>query len=828
MVYEVSSEPRDSQCCGLIGFKGLVFRNKKNLMLYEMRCDFDAADIEEWMWQRAATRPGYWTISVPLKTGRKSMFSTFEEVVERRVNFTQQEFADLDKCVCNQIYCESKAKIARSTIYQRAYQKWDGGSDDHVAMRAIGAWAMAYYKCQPNKFYSDSKCFGFFPQKRYRTRLTRTDSARTNAQIDGDKSPSADEQLEICNGNKNIDNNNVASPKNKLGYQETGAAYVNEHTGGGNDDCDSEIRATVNGRVIVKECGVGVVGQSTIDSNKKQICGVVTLPISVEPNVYAQESANAKIAVVERIDKNQKPCNPSANAKQRIGRIVRSSISPQKSAPFSAKKIFNMINTLMLTEIRSKKWTEERMLNTIEQLCQKVEPKFKLKASVKLEGMKEEKAPRLLIADQDEGQVMALMTIHIMESLIKAHFPEKGIKGMAKRDAVKRVMKACRVPEGEAKRGVTIFEGDGSAWDTTCTLKLRNMVENPVLDHIASFVDHYLNSTPTSWAAAHAKVNKSEKLNLAYTKNKERCVMVIDSIRRSGHRGTSCLNWWVNYTCWHAAIFEQPERFLDPAVRSGEDITGVKRWLNSAFEGDDSFLSTAPAIKSGDELHTKIMDYWHKLGFNMKIELRNDRALFVGYYMGLDSRGPKFDEEKNAWMLVPEIDRCFGKAGTSCSPAVIDAFNADDRESCLRLAGSAAMSRAFEFSGLCPTISNKFLQYALECDFRMTHDLEMRTGLKAEDKSELCDHITATNAMCDIEDEILLSTGYYASQDEISKFVDNAWHYDSLRDWEGFRETLPLRWRQTVVKSAAGPDVECKDDILSRSCSSSTISTANV
>eukprot|EP00959_Pyramimonas_sp_CCMP1952_P235479 4920882-Pyramimonas_sp.AAC.1 len=66
--------------------------------------------------------------------------------------------------------------------------------------------------------------------------------------------------------------------------------------------------------------------------------------------------------------------------------------------------------------------------------------------------MPEEKAPRLLIAGEDRGQVMALMTIYCIDSHIKQHFPEKGIKGLPKREAIQRVMRACRVPRKVAKR----------------------------------------------------------------------------------------------------------------------------------------------------------------------------------------------------------------------------------------------------------------------------------------------------------------------------------------------------------------------------------------
>jgi hypothetical protein len=594
------------------------------------------------------------------------------------------------------------------------------------------------------------------------------------------------------------------APRNDLGYQAAGTDYVNTHPGGGVDAEDSEIRASAVGRLVIKPCGVGVVGQSTIDENKKQIVGVISQPISVEPNVYAQELANAIKAIEERINKKQRPYAGTKEDETKIKRFVYSSIHGTKHAPFSARKVQDKLYKLVFDEIKSKKWTDSRLNDAIEKLCREIEPSFKLKGAVKLEPMPEgqdedgnptAKAPRLLIADEDVGQVMALMTIYCMESLIKEHFPEKGIKGMAKRDAIKRVMKACRVPRKQAKQLVTVFEGDGSAWDTTCSASIRGLVENPVINHIASYVNAFLYTAPTSWQTAHCDLCALDELKVSYTKNKEFKQIVIKAIRRSGHRGTSCLNWWINFTCWHCAIFEEPWHFLAPTHRYGVDVTNANRWLNSAFEGDDSFLVTSPKIEPGKELHTRILQFWERIGFNMKIELRKERALFVGYYMALDESGPKFDEAKDKWYMTPEIDRCFSRAGTSCSPSMIEAFKAGDRTKLRRLAGSAALSRAYEFAGLIPTVSNKFLKYAIECDFEMTHDLKMRTNEEFDDKGELVEHILALNGKQDSESDILLATGFWASDSELNKFVDLLWDYDLLMDWERFRDSLPESWR---------------------------------
>lgn len=758
-------------------------------MLYETDYKFNVSDVEDWMWDKAAERDGYWSIVLPFRTGKRSwltcMSNKYERVVHKKVNFSQKEFALLDKVVTNQVYAESKDKVYRTVAYQRSLQLWDTGNDDDVVMRTLGVWAMSQYKCQAGKFLGkQAHCFGLFKTPvKFRPRLVKTGRPDTTT---SKVSPQSDDSGDAQN----------KSPKNKLGYQQEGASYVNEHDGGGKDDQDSETRATMEGRIIQKDCGVGVVGQTANDSGRKQICGVLSQPISKEPNVYAQELLNAIKAIEERIEKKQRPYAGSAADELKIKRMVYQATSGKRNAPFSAKKVLDLIHTLVYEQIKSNKWTEARVTDAIESLCREIDPQFKLKAAVKLESMPEEKAPRLLIADEDRGQVMALMTIYCIETLIKKHFPEKGIKGLSKKDAIKRVMKSCRVPRKAAKKLVTVFEGDGSAWDTTCSASIRELVENPVINHVANLVNGFMYATPHTWAEAHASICAQEKLDISYTKNKEYQKLTINAIRRSGHRGTSCLNWWMNFVCWHCAIFEDPELFLDPSHRYGKDVTGVMRWLNSAFEGDDSFLTTSPKIEVGKSLHMNILQFWERIGFNMKIEIREKRALFVGYYIGLDESGPLFDEGKDEWMMVPEIDRCFARAGTSCSPSIIEAFQAGNREKCIKLAGAAAMSRAYEFSGLSPTISDKFLHYAIACDFEITHDLKMRTNQEFDDKSELVEHIRAINATCRDEDKILTSTGFWSSDQEKNRFVDFMWDYDKLVDWEGFRSSLPESWRQ--------------------------------
>lgn len=605
-----------------------------------------------------------------------------------------------------------------------------------------------------------------------------------------------------------------APPRNDLGYVEPGHGNADTHPLGGNDADDSEIRAMREDRVLINEAGVGVIGQSMNPTNSKQVVGVLSLPVTDNPNVYAKESDNIDAAIDYRITKKQRAFTATVEDRALIGQMVAAAIGENpRRAVFSTRKVVTWWENHLLNDLRSGKWAESRLTKTVEGLCARIDPQFKLSCDIKLEPMPEGKAPRMLIADGDEGQVMALLTICCIEDLIKKHMPKKTIKGLGKRPAMERLAAELRAPAAAFSKtkgkmngqhtgyskpvppGVSIFEGDGSAWDTTCSAKLRDCVENPVIMHVGSIV-RALMSEPTVWVDAHYDACALHKLAMTFKKNNEYKKILIDAIRRSGHRGTSTLNWWVNFVCWHVSIFKTPEIFLDPDVRYGEDHSGIWRWLASGFEGDDSILSTTPKIKESDEIYVSILQRWERLGFNMKIFLRSTRALFTGYYLALDNSGP-------TGVMMPEVDRCFARAGISCSPKMIEYFKAKNRAGCISVSRAAALSRAYEFAGLSPTISSKYLRYyeSLGGNTHIDRDLMMRTTGATTDFSEpeILSEINVKNgeALSFDQSELdrLEATGFACTHDELVAFSTKIWDYDLLKDWEGFRESLPSSWR---------------------------------
>jgi hypothetical protein len=218
----------------------------------------------------------------------------------------------------------------------------------------------------------------------------------------------------------------------------------------------------------------------------------------------------------------------------------------------------------------------------------------------------------------------------------------------------------------------------------------------------------------------------------------------------------------------------------------------------------------------GKGIHYLLLEFWTRMGFNMKIAIQNKFALFVGYRIALDNKGPIWfgDKDYRTYYCTPEIDRCFGRAGNSCSTAIKQAWKEKNREGCMKLAGSAALSRAFEFAGVAPDISVKFLHYAESLGFVWTYDLAMRVGhdtdamlaLDPKDRDiqekahVMClpDRIRALNGSLfetPHQASLLKACGYEYTTQELQAFQEFTWSYDTLGDWEGFRASLPESWK---------------------------------
>lgn len=288
-------------------------------------------------------------------------------------------------------------------------------------------------------------------------------------------------------------------------------------------------------------------------------------------------------------------------------------------------------------------------------------------------------------------------------------------------------------------------------------------------------------------------------LKLFFQKKLDKMRMSIDAIRRSGHRGTSCLNWWMNLTNWVCSIFKQPERFLDPTVRKGEDETGHERWWNGSFEGDDSLCAMLPPMKKDDSMDEIFLAWWNRMGFNMKIVYATSRATFCGYHIACENG----EVEDNSF-VCPELPRALVGGGVSCSTKIIEAGKAGDIKTVRDISAAGALARAADFAGLLPSVSRKYHQYALHVKHStevVDREMSMRvTGEEGHKFTELEELIESQNlAVTPTEEHANLRTLLCpATQTELETFVLYPWTFEDVGDHESLYASLPKSWRPAL------------------------------
>lgn len=560
---------------------------------------------------------------------------------------------------------------------------------------------------------------------------------------------------------------------------------------GGNTPEDAEIIANEQERVVEKNGIKMIVGQDFDgeDKDTKQIVGVLTAPTPTKPNVYNNTSRNAEAAIRERLIKKARPYTGTSEDEKKIKKLVGEATGTKDNrAIFATKHIRKWAEEFFhLDLVKSGKWSSKRMEDSLNNLHKQAYPSITLKCSVKLEPMAEGKPPRLLIADGDDGQLMALIVVKCFEDLLFRWFENKSIKHAGKRAAIKRTVKNLTKP------GARLVEGDGSAWDTTCNAEIRDSIENPCLKHILQVLVPY-GVVPEQWHREHVALCEKRELKIFFTKKLDKMKCKIDAIRRSGHRGTSCLNWWINFVNWSCSIFKQPERFLDPKIRNGLDETGHERWWNGAFEGDDSLCALKPPMKEGDAMDKYFLAWWERQGFNMKIIYADKRATFCGYHIVCKEGEP-------TGFSCPELPRALVGAGVSTSSTIIQAAK-DGNEKVVRdIAAAGALARAADFAGLLPRVSRKFYDYAksIKCSTEvMDREMSMRVmGEEGHHFSSIEQTIESQNLLVTPTEEFanLQALLCPATWVELDKFTLHPWNFENIGEFETHMASLPMSWR---------------------------------
>jgi len=529
--------------------------------------------------------------------------------------------------------------------------------------------------------------------------------------------------------------------------------------------------------------GPAVIGRDEGDVSPLKPRGVLHGPVTKEVIVHATSGANIRAAVDERITQKQRPCDINAQDRRRIGKLVKQAMGNGKRAIWSVAKIKGWATTnLRWGDIVSGKWSSSRLERSLLELVRKADPTVDCKAAIKAEPMPPGKAPRLLIADGDSGQLMALIVIKCFEELLFEAMESKSIKHRPKRQAINEILAALK------KKGAQVVEGDGSAWDTCCSAKLRDCTENPVIYHIGQVLVDF-GVAPQKWIDAHEACNTQSQLKLFYKSKYETVRVKIDAIRRSGHRGTSCLNWWMNFVCWTCVVLLRPEEALDVERREFVDNWGHKRWLNFGLEGDDSLLSSKPPLQDHE---ADIVKTWERFGFNMKLKYCVKSAVFCGVEAEVGPDGP-------TGLYAPELPRALSNAGVSCSPTLIGAWGEGDKVTYDQIVGCTYISRAEAFAGVLPTVSNMYLRYAEQFAVgALDRETQMRVyGYEGnEDVKGVVESIQSLNLGVSVSQELdyLRRLDHLTTEDELLKVKSIALDRTAIPSVEEYCVLFPKTW----------------------------------
>ena len=315
-----------------------------------------------------------------------------------------------------------------------------------------------------------------------------------------------------------------------------------------------------------------------------------------------------------------------------------------------------------------------------------------------------DRRPRPIVADGDLGAICAADACGAIEGCLFAHgaYEDASIKHVDKAKAMDRVAEKLRLSEG-----AVINEQDGSAWDGCCGAEVRDACENVIMRHIlcelvcaqnAGSVDDTLNS-------AHYRRCATKVLQVRYNKVEgpgER--REFPAIRRTGHKGTSVLNYLINLVLTACAIARNPEEAV-ALVASWRENTGNVR---AFFEGDDGIFC-GPSKWWTAQREREFLDFWTRAGFIMKIVTSREGSLaaeFCGWKFGTDKYGI-MEEERS-----PDIKRCLGHASWQHGPELMAAYRAGDMQKVRSLAAGCYISYARLFAGRCTPLTNYFLLLA--------------------------------------------------------------------------------------------------------------------
>lgn len=484
-------------------------------------------------------------------------------------------------------------------------------------------------------------------------------------------------------------------------------------------------------------------------------------PSLVVPQVFENGPENSYEAVKERVIKKQTTLQWTKQEEEVAANFAQRCIlgvGHARGGPIFGKNLIDnwAAEHPELQDLCSKKWSATRAQHAYDALLARPDP-LRPKFAVKLEALEENgKPPRSLIADGDEAQLAGLAVVSCIEKLLFARFGGSSIKGKKVDDALKQMILEMRGPSVKQQTTAKCcLEGDGSAWDATCTHAIRKRTEHVIISHVTKrlvqtmgvpqrFLDEALKLEKD--AKTKGKIRAANYATGLFTREVYTC---IDSIRRSGQRGTSAFNWFLNWFVWMMAITNEPWLALDPCRRNFPCRWGKGQvWVVYAFEGDDSFLCSTGL----EQYETEISAFWERSGFRMKLIIHRVKpgekraATFIGHNILVDEYGPVPES------FMPEPMRGFKSAPWSTSSelrACAQENTKKSRSTFHRIAAASYIARYEGMAGRFPELASVYKAVA------HYHINEL-----ADWQSMVCDHETTMKMCGNVEMALTLEEAY--------------------------------------------------------------------
>ena len=514
-------------------------------------------------------------------------------------------------------------------------------------------------------------------------------------------------------------------------------------------------------------------------------------PTTKDKAFFDSTPENIDVAIDERITKKHVPMDLTDEQRDEIIAITDHFCEEIRDSD----AVDRIASWLLFGDLKSKKWTLSRAEMALNVLIWQYNPEFNFSAAIKLEPMPQGKPPRMLIADGDAGAVMSALTIGVLERYLCRYYKHRTIKGKPKGQ---RMVEICRdafeLDPANPTEALTalLLENDGSAWDTCCKQTLRELTENRVLDTM--FEKLYKFFTPYNFfQAARRKADTKQKYKLQINTNKvdvtafgqgsrftqdelakalckRRTQACIESIRRSGDRGTSILNWLMNLICWAWVLCGRggAASIVHSNGKVCVDIFGTRRRFKIWLEGDDSLLWLSGRKFTKAEIEV-LEQRWTQLGHRPKLFQRGkgDVAEFCGWKVVCTEYGLDADT------AMPDVPRMLENCFYTTAKEAVQAAVAGETAPFGRVVGPALIARAGSIADRVPSVARWLTQLAGSfnggeiVDEMFTRDDMFRLGVA--DLNELLPEWWK-----DDDPQKLLDTRYGSFTDNVNRQVSNS------------------------------------------------------